>query len=160
MSQLSRNKPVASVPLNRDRRDVLRLLRTSDLCVPQGLQRLALLWQILSDAGFPNQFFCDSWVVGFGRGRPWLRGFEVDLSNNLYELWNRLSSGSYFPVGLARRAWALAQAVSGSPGPQGAATDVSALRVGSDRSWRSQEHSADGEAACTRRLRLIAPLHR
>jgi retron-type reverse transcriptase len=23
--------------------------------------------------------------------------FEADLSNNLYELWNRLSSGSYFP---------------------------------------------------------------
>ena len=29
--------------------------------------RLALLWQILSDAGFPNQFFCDSWAVGFWR---------------------------------------------------------------------------------------------
>jgi len=28
---------------------------------------LALLWQILSDAGFPNQFFCDSWAVGFWR---------------------------------------------------------------------------------------------
>jgi retron-type reverse transcriptase len=23
--------------------------------------------------------------------------FEADLSNNLYKLWNRLSSGSYFP---------------------------------------------------------------
>jgi retron-type reverse transcriptase len=23
--------------------------------------------------------------------------FEADLSNNLYELWNRLSSGSYYP---------------------------------------------------------------
>jgi hypothetical protein len=33
---------------------------------------LALLWQILSGAGFPNQFFNDSWVVGFWRGRPWL----------------------------------------------------------------------------------------
>src|SRR5258705_1262823 len=33
---------------------------------------LALLWQILSSTGFPNQFFCDSWVVGFWRGRPWL----------------------------------------------------------------------------------------
>jgi hypothetical protein len=31
------------------------------------LGRLALLWQILSDAGFPNQFFCDSWAVGFWR---------------------------------------------------------------------------------------------
>jgi hypothetical protein len=27
------------------------------------------LWQ-----DFPNQFFCDSWVVGFWRGRPWLAG--------------------------------------------------------------------------------------
>src|SRR4029434_2129022 len=33
---------------------------------------LALLWQILSGAGFPNQFFNDSWMVGFWRGRPWL----------------------------------------------------------------------------------------
>src|SRR5215467_12615250 len=35
---------------------------------------LTLLWQILSEAGFPNQFFNDSWVVGFWRGRPWLAG--------------------------------------------------------------------------------------
>jgi hypothetical protein len=28
---------------------------------------LTLLWQIFSGAGFPNQFFCDSWVVGFWR---------------------------------------------------------------------------------------------
>ena len=27
------------------------------------------------------------------------------------------------------------------------------------RSWRSQEHSTDGEAACARRMRSIAPLH-
>jgi RNA-directed DNA polymerase len=29
--------------------------------------------------------------------------FEADLSNNLYELWNRLSSGSYFPPPVRRR---------------------------------------------------------
>jgi hypothetical protein len=28
---------------------------------------LALLWQNLSGTGFPNQFFNDSWVVGFWR---------------------------------------------------------------------------------------------
>jgi hypothetical protein len=28
---------------------------------------LALLWQILIGTGFPNQFFNDSWVVGFWR---------------------------------------------------------------------------------------------
>src|SRR4030095_15048030 len=38
---------------------------------------LALLLQILSGAGFPNQFFCDSWVVGFWRGRPWLAGRRI-----------------------------------------------------------------------------------
>src|SRR5262249_15634473 len=38
---------------------------------------LALLWQILSGTGFPNQFFCDSWVVGFWRGRPWLAGCRI-----------------------------------------------------------------------------------
>src|SRR5580693_8191231 len=62
-------------------------------------------------------------------------------------------------VGLERRAWPLAQAVSGSVGSQGTATNVPALRVGTDRSWRSQEHSADGEAACAGRMRPIAPLH-
>ena len=28
--------------------------------------------------------------------------FEVDLRNNLYKLWNRLSSGSYFPPPVRR----------------------------------------------------------
>jgi hypothetical protein len=32
-----------------------------------GGSTLALLWQILSGTGFPNQFFNDSWVVGFWR---------------------------------------------------------------------------------------------
>src|ERR1700737_1443182 len=49
---------------------------------------------------------------------------------------------------LGRGAWTLSDAVSGSVGPQGAATNVSSLRVGADRSWRSQEHSADGGPAC------------
>src|SRR2546427_13159027 len=61
-------------------------------------------------------------------------------------------------VGLERRAWPLAQAVSGPVGAQGTATNAPALRVGTDRAWRSQEHSADGEAACAGRMRPIAPL--
>jgi retron-type reverse transcriptase len=28
--------------------------------------------------------------------------FEADLTNNLYELWNRMSSGSYFPPPVRR----------------------------------------------------------
>src|SRR5262249_40886162 len=39
------------------------------------------------------------------------------------------------------------------------ATNVPALRVGADRSRRAQERSADGEAACARRMRSIASLH-
>ena len=31
-----------------------------------------------------------------------IQNFEVDLSNNLYKLWNRLSSGSYFPSPVRR----------------------------------------------------------
>ena len=27
-----------------------------------------------------------------------IEDFEVDLGNNLYKLWNRMSSGSYFPA--------------------------------------------------------------
>ena len=34
-----------------------------------------------------------------GVDRQTIAGFEANLSNNLYELWNRLSSGSYFPFG-------------------------------------------------------------
>src|SRR3984893_10847312 len=48
---------------------------------------------------------------------------------------------------LGRGAWTLSDAVSGSVGPQGAATNVSSLRVGAGPSWRSQEHSADGGPA-------------
>ena len=31
-----------------------------------------------------------------------IAGFEKDLSNNLYKLWNRMSSGSYFPPPVLR----------------------------------------------------------
>jgi group II intron reverse transcriptase/maturase len=31
-----------------------------------------------------------------------IEGFEKDLSNNLYKLWNRMSSGSYFPAPVRR----------------------------------------------------------
>ncbi len=31
-----------------------------------------------------------------------IEGFENDLSNNLYKLWNRMSSGSYFPPPVRR----------------------------------------------------------
>src|SRR6516162_7359156 len=34
----------------------------------QSAGRLALLWQIFRGTGFPNHFFCDSWVVGLLEG--------------------------------------------------------------------------------------------
>src|SRR6266542_5426656 len=89
-------------------------MRRSSETLDQNRQHgLALLWQIKGAAcavGFPNRVFNDSWVVGFWR-----------------------ADHGRHDLGLGRRAWALAQAIPGSPGPQGAATDVSALRGGADR---------------------------
>src|SRR4029077_19104987 len=59
-----------------------------------GQWRLALLWQIFNGTGFPNQFFNDSWVVGFWRADHVRHNVE-----------------------LGRRASRMAQAVLGSPGP-------------------------------------------
>jgi L-asparaginase len=58
------------------------------------IQGLALLWQIFSGTGFPNQFFNDSWVVGFWRADHGRHNVE-----------------------LGRRASRMAQAILGSPGP-------------------------------------------
>ncbi|HEY1748881.1 MAG TPA: tripartite tricarboxylate transporter substrate-binding protein, partial [Xanthobacteraceae bacterium] len=77
---------------------------------PDGYTLLALLWQILAGRGFPNQFFCDSWVVGF---------------------WRADHGGKVFELG--RRAWTLAQAVLGSFGSQSTSADVPALCGGADR---------------------------
>jgi hypothetical protein len=82
---------------------------------------LALLWQILSGTGFPNHFFCDSWVVGF-----WRADHEEHI------------------IGLGSRACTVAKVVRGPVRAQGSAADVPALRDGVDWSWRSQECSADG----------------
>jgi retron-type reverse transcriptase len=37
-----------------------------------------------------------------GVDRQSLEDFEINLKNNLYKLWNRLSSGSYFPQAVKR----------------------------------------------------------
>ncbi len=37
-----------------------------------------------------------------GVDRQSIEAFEEDLSNNLYKLWNRMSSGSYFPPPVRR----------------------------------------------------------
>src|ERR1700682_4279675 len=84
-------------------------------------QGLTLLWQILSGTGFPNHFFCDSWVVGC-----WRADHEEHI------------------IGLGSRACTVAKVVRGPVRGQGAARDVPALRDGVDWTWRSQECSADG----------------
>src|SRR5258708_37640193 len=64
-----------------------RFRSEADIEPDLGVHGLALLWQILSGRGFPNQFFNDSWVVGFWR-----------------------ADHGWQDVGLERRAWTLAQA--------------------------------------------------
>ena len=93
--------PVVGIPpkdKNSDKKD------TSQVGPPQGyslqdiakvqVSPLALLWQIFSGTGFPNQFFNNSWVVGFWRADHGRHNAE-----------------------LGRRASRMAQAVLGSPGP-------------------------------------------
>src|SRR5262249_36429597 len=86
---------------------------------------------------FPNHFFCDSWVVGFLEGPTMVRRtshWRDELGRWLKPFLDRLGHK-------ARR--------------QMCPLYVSGLIW----SWRSQEHSADGEAACAGRMRPIAPLH-
>ena len=44
---------------------------------PKGYTDYHYFGRFLSGTGFPNQFFCNSWVVGFWRGRPWLAEFRI-----------------------------------------------------------------------------------
>ena len=80
-------------PVPRSRNEALPRRGKRTIRIVGGRRRAALLWQILSGTGFPNQFFNDSWVVGFWR-----------------------ADHGWQDVGLERRAWTLAQAVSGSVG--------------------------------------------
>src|SRR5258705_12854809 len=64
-------------------------------------------------------------------------------------LWQILSGTGWREIGLAEGTCTLSEAVFGSIGSQGSATDVLCLRVRAGRSWGPQEHSADGGAACT-----------
>ena len=51
----------------------------------------------------PKQLVWEAWRrVKANKGAPGVDGqdldeFEADLENNLYKIWNRMSSGSYFP---------------------------------------------------------------
>src|SRR6516162_4629018 len=62
-------------------------------------------------------------------------------------------------VGLEKGAWTLSQAVSGSVRSQGAATNVSTLRVGTDPVLAIAKAFSRWRSGATWRLRSIAPLH-
>src|SRR3974390_2511813 len=83
--QIARSAAIAEWEIERD----ISAYRSRRYC-PEGL---ALLWQIFSGTGFPNQFFNDSWVVGFWRADHGRHNVE-----------------------LGRRASRLARAVLGAPG--------------------------------------------
>ena len=62
-----------------------------------------------------------------------IEDFEKDLKDNLYKIWNRMASGSYFPppvkaVAIAEKEWRGAYAWgadrSGSRGPDGGQEDL------------------------------------
>jgi RNA-directed DNA polymerase len=60
----------------------------------------------LNDKSFaiPKQLVWEAWrQVKANKGAPGVDGqdlveFEADLRDNLYKVWNRMSSGSYFPA--------------------------------------------------------------
>ena len=55
----------------------------------------------------PKQSVLDAWrLVKANQGAAGVDGqsiarFEANLKNNLYKIWNRMSSGSYFPPPVA-----------------------------------------------------------
>src|SRR6266436_4026270 len=83
--RLSQLCPPCAMPFSNSSRDYRRCdarIVENGFAASSGVSKsakvvLALLWQILMGTGFPNQFFCDSWVVGFWRGRPWLAGRRI-----------------------------------------------------------------------------------
>ena len=78
----------------------------------------------------PKQEVWDAWLkVKANRGAPGADGqsieeFEADLKNNLYKIWNRMSSGSYFPPPV--------KAVE-IPKPHGAGTRILGVPTVADR---------------------------
>ena len=52
-------------------------------------------------SGYPLDVLYDNRGAAGVDGQS-IADFEADLSNNLYKLWNRLSSGSYFPSPVRR----------------------------------------------------------
>ena len=78
----------------------------------------------------------DAWIkVKGNKGAPGVDGqsieaFETDLKNNLYKIWNRMSSGTYFPPPVM--AVEIPKPMAAGPGFSGCPLS----RTGSRRPWR------------------------
>src|ERR1700734_386083 len=87
----------------------------------------------------PKQEVWDAWLkVKANGGAPGADGqsiedFEADLKNNLYKVWNRMSSGSYFPPPV--------MAVE-IPKAHGAGTRILGIPVIADRALQAMTVSA------------------
>ena len=58
-----------------------------------------------------------------------VEAFEADLRNNLYKIWNRMSSGSYFPLRCVR--WRYRNRMAAARGCSGCLRS----RTGSPKQW-------------------------
>ena len=67
-----------------------------------------------------------------------ISAFEANLSGNLYKLWNRMSSGSYFPPPVRR----VDIPKAGGESPPGHSTALYALRLGSAHSEQPSSNLA------------------
>jgi RNA-directed DNA polymerase len=72
--------------------------------------------------------------VKANQGAPGVDGcsiedFEADLRGNLYKIWNRMASGSYFPP--RSRRWSYQSRMAAGPGCSGCPPS----RTGSPRRW-------------------------
>src|SRR5262249_55863972 len=90
----------------------------------QSADRVSAPHPLPSETTGSSPFFCDSWVVGFWRSRPWLAGHRIGKKS-------LDAFSSRFWIGWVTRC--------------GDKCVHSTCRA--DRSWRSQEHSADGQTA-------------
>jgi RNA-directed DNA polymerase len=75
--------------------------------------------------------------------------FEVGLSNNLYKLWNRLSSGSYFPPPVRR-----VDIPKADGGTRPLGIPMVADRIAQEVARRYLDHGKDSDEILTHRHRM------